>query len=368
MVNTGRRKRNSEILTMLLEKADVQGYLTTEDLVEIYPDIRGDVDYLDSIVLALRRRGVEFLDPDSISPYEEESEELTPSDLDPFADLTPISSDDTIGLYLKEMSRVPLLSVEEELNLAQRIEAEHRHDQPARECDRESGAEARGITTPLVGAPGPAERLRQDITRVQRNLDGCAETPHAEGCSKQHDGPVVKGRDEHQCGLLVRVHQDVPRRKHQRACDEHAHRNHAAEADPEVRGRAIHPQLTLGELFFNRPGRVEVQKVRAHGRAQDAHGKKSVAEMMVRGERRQERRTQLSHVWAQPPGRQHERQRHQSEQTQAVFDDAEPAQPQDAPGGQADGEDPPHERNACEEPDGYRDAPDLRSNEQHIDE
>ena len=123
MVNTGRRKRNSEILTMLLEKADVQGYLTTEDLVEIYPDIRGDVDYLDSIVLALRRRGVEFLDPDSISPYEEESEELTPSDLDPFADLTPISSDDTIGLYLKEMSRVPLLSVEEELNLAQRIEA-----------------------------------------------------------------------------------------------------------------------------------------------------------------------------------------------------------------------------------------------------
>ena len=123
MVNTGRRKSNSEILTMLHEKADVQGYLTTEDLVEIYPDIRGDVDYLDSIVLALRRRGVEFLDPDSISPYEEESEELTPSDLDPFADLTPISSDDTIGLYLKEMSRVPLLSVDEELNLAQRIEA-----------------------------------------------------------------------------------------------------------------------------------------------------------------------------------------------------------------------------------------------------
>jgi RNA polymerase primary sigma factor len=123
MVNSGRRKRSTEILTMLLEKADLQGYLTTEDLVEIYPDIRGDVDYLDTIVLALRRRGVEFLDPESNLPFDEDPDDPAASDLDPFADLTPISSDDTIGLYLKEMSRVPLLSVEEELSLAQRIEA-----------------------------------------------------------------------------------------------------------------------------------------------------------------------------------------------------------------------------------------------------
>ena len=31
-------------------------------------------------------------------------------------------SDDTVGLYLKEMSRVPLLTVNEELDLAIRIE------------------------------------------------------------------------------------------------------------------------------------------------------------------------------------------------------------------------------------------------------
>ena len=62
MVNSSRRKRSTEILTMLMERADVQGYLTTEDLMEIYPDLRGDVDYLDSIVMALRRRGVDILD------------------------------------------------------------------------------------------------------------------------------------------------------------------------------------------------------------------------------------------------------------------------------------------------------------------
>ena len=126
MVNSGRRKRSTEILTILMERADVQGYLTTEDLMEVYPDLRGDVDYLDSIVLALRRRGVDILDGESSQGrYEEDEEEgLLLSDFDPsYADLSPISSDDTIGLYLKEMSRVALLSVDEELALARRIES-----------------------------------------------------------------------------------------------------------------------------------------------------------------------------------------------------------------------------------------------------
>ena len=124
MVNSARRNRNTEILSLLLEKADVQGYLTTEDLMEVYPDLRGDVDYLDSIVLALRRRGVDILDNENSAYFAEDDDELTPSDFDPaYADLSPISSDDTIGLYLKEMSRVPLLSIDEELNLARSIEA-----------------------------------------------------------------------------------------------------------------------------------------------------------------------------------------------------------------------------------------------------
>jgi RNA polymerase primary sigma factor len=121
LTNPGRHRRSTEILSMLLEKADVQGYLTTEDLMEVYPDVSEDVERLDAIVMALRRRGVDILDPEATSAYEEPID-LPPSDMDPFTDLGTISSDDTIGLYLKEMSRVPLLSLEEELDLARRIE------------------------------------------------------------------------------------------------------------------------------------------------------------------------------------------------------------------------------------------------------
>jgi RNA polymerase primary sigma factor len=38
-------------------------------------------------------------------------------------DLTDIASNDTVGLYLKEMARVPLLNTEEEISLAMRLEA-----------------------------------------------------------------------------------------------------------------------------------------------------------------------------------------------------------------------------------------------------
>ena len=104
---------------MLLEKADVQGYLTTEDLIEVYPDVSKDAEHLSAILVALRRRGVDILDDDGI--LEDEESSLRDSFYYPDASES-LTSDDTIGLYLKEMARVPLLSMEEEMDIAERIE------------------------------------------------------------------------------------------------------------------------------------------------------------------------------------------------------------------------------------------------------
>ena len=121
MANPARRRKNTQILGMLLEKADVQGYLTTEDLMEAYPEVSADAERLEAVMMALRRRGIEFLDGGS--DLADAAEEMGESDFDPYTDLAPLSSEDTIGLYLKEMSRVPLLNVQEELDLARRIES-----------------------------------------------------------------------------------------------------------------------------------------------------------------------------------------------------------------------------------------------------
>jgi len=122
LANPGRRVRSTEILNMLLEKADIQGYLTTEDLMEFYPDVSKDAERIESVMVALRRHGVEILDTDLEMDMGEIDPALPASDMDTFNNLDNISSDDTIGLYLKEMSRVPLLSLNEETEIARRVE------------------------------------------------------------------------------------------------------------------------------------------------------------------------------------------------------------------------------------------------------
>jgi RNA polymerase primary sigma factor len=60
---------------------------------------------------------------------------LDDEDLDDDYDLSAMSSNDTVGLYLKEMARVPLLNTEEETSLAMRLEA---GDDAARKLKRDT--------------------------------------------------------------------------------------------------------------------------------------------------------------------------------------------------------------------------------------
>jgi RNA polymerase primary sigma factor len=80
---------------MLLEKADVQGYLTTDDLIEVYPEVSRDAERLEAILTALRRRGVDIVDADA--EQEPEEDEVLTDRVD-YSNLESISSDDTIGL------------------------------------------------------------------------------------------------------------------------------------------------------------------------------------------------------------------------------------------------------------------------------
>jgi RNA polymerase primary sigma factor len=65
---------------------------------------------------------VDILDHDETDSVYDEIDDNLSEEYNPIQDLTRISSDDTVGLYLKEMSRVALLSSEEEMDLARRIE------------------------------------------------------------------------------------------------------------------------------------------------------------------------------------------------------------------------------------------------------
>ncbi len=137
--------READLLSELMEKADEQGYLTMEDVLDaLPPDVEDEpMEVAEEILIALVAAGVKIyedkddvLDPveHDLSDDEEDDEDInfefsTLADLaddDNAFDLSGISSDDTVGLYLKEMAQVPLLTTEEEIELARRLEEGHR--------------------------------------------------------------------------------------------------------------------------------------------------------------------------------------------------------------------------------------------------
>jgi len=141
------QKRDRAALELLLEKAGIQGYLATDDLMEAVPD--AEPERVNALLGTLRERGIEILDPedDGFDPLTEA--DSPEAGADPFEiELLPgeaMASDDTIGLYLKEMSRVPLLSIQEELEIAIRIE------------------QGRSARTELLQLSGPAAATRRRL-------------------------------------------------------------------------------------------------------------------------------------------------------------------------------------------------------------
>jgi RNA polymerase primary sigma factor len=117
---SAKRWEKREAFAALIEKGDYQGYITTEDIITVFPEAEDAEDRMERLQAFFRGAGIEvYEDISQVPPHMRM--ETGPDDSHTF-DLSAISSDDTVGLYLKEMARVPLLNIDEEVDLAKRIE------------------------------------------------------------------------------------------------------------------------------------------------------------------------------------------------------------------------------------------------------
>lgn len=145
---TSPRVAEAEAVPRLIALGHEQGYITYDDILGLLPALETQIDELEELLDVLNRAGIDVLpaapgDGQVNEPVEapeieeieaaEEVEDERETTLDPSAlyeDLVSdagyqqaIDTDDVVGLYLREAGRVPLLTAEEEVALAKRMEA-----------------------------------------------------------------------------------------------------------------------------------------------------------------------------------------------------------------------------------------------------
>jgi RNA polymerase primary sigma factor len=114
----------------LVSRAEKQGYITLNDILEL-TDEENKEEYpsLESILYELDELGIEIrnvlTDDDDDSAVDSPLSDDDFNSEDPYHqmhDLMQVSSEDPVGLYFRQMSQEPLLSAEEEIELARRIQ------------------------------------------------------------------------------------------------------------------------------------------------------------------------------------------------------------------------------------------------------
>jgi RNA polymerase primary sigma factor len=118
-------------LQVLITKGISQGYLTYDEVNTYLPDEDVHPEKVDNLLAALDSAGIELCDapPERKTASATSTKQGLPATVaktPPIGETLPKLSDDPIRLYLSQMAQIPLLTREEEVSLAKKIEVSRR--------------------------------------------------------------------------------------------------------------------------------------------------------------------------------------------------------------------------------------------------
>lgn len=114
----------NKMINELIKKGRDQGFLTQEDILEVFPKAEEKLEELDDFYEKVLSENIDVFE--SVSPEEieldEKDKEKLERDIELLTKLGGSETTDPVRQYLREIGKVPLLIAEEEIELAKRYE------------------------------------------------------------------------------------------------------------------------------------------------------------------------------------------------------------------------------------------------------
>ena len=168
----------AEKLGELIERGKKKGHLSSSELMDVLEDMDLGAEQMDKIYDTLENLGIDTVGedyipdlPDDVEPTIEAIEDLPEEEIvDPNSMADSLGTDDPVRMYLKEIGKVNLLTSDEEIELAQIMEAGNAASEQLAELEKAGEDIPDEVRVELTQAIKKGERAKQRLAEANLRL------------------------------------------------------------------------------------------------------------------------------------------------------------------------------------------------------
>ena len=168
----------AEKLGELIERGKKKGNLSSSELMDVLEDMDLGAEQMDKIDDTLENLGIDTVGedyipdlPDDVEPTIEAIEDLPEEEIvDPNSMADSLGTDDPVRMYLKEIGKVNLLTSDEEIELAQIMEAGNAASEQLAELEKAGEDIPDEVRVELTQAIKKGERAKQRLAEANLRL------------------------------------------------------------------------------------------------------------------------------------------------------------------------------------------------------